>query len=432
MPSRSIETSRQSAQNAMEYVKQFQMTAITHPRFATLNKEEQNTIIEKMYQVRALGNLKPEDKDMVNSSFENFLHSSFLSAHHHAGNCKEQAYLALDYIQRNDKEAHAEVYQFDKLDHAFVVVDREKNSDPTKPSSWGKNATICDPWNNEIYPASALTKKRNYKMLDVKLALPSERSVETMTFRDYLYDPKIHKPMPIDNVLNTDEVRAGWSQTPSEHIINSYKKKSSMIAQGLQEFRADVTEVSKKLSAKKLELPLERVQNKHAEAGMVLTGLEKSLEKIEQKKKYQEIGPNDYWSVRKKLEEKIQRHLGKARTAVEASQRDAPLIGKDLAPASKKALEQFDTLKNVTPSQVKPLLNSTRASAQNTPTSMKLAEHKSPENLSMSAAPDTITSLGSSLNGVSSQLPGLESSKMSKSSDLSTPKESDQQIVQPK
>lgn len=87
------------------------------------------------------------------------------------GNCSELALHAFDYILNHadlDK-IHAEIFFIEGKkneadgDHVFLVINREINSDPLLPSTWGKNAWICDPWANKFYPAvEYLNQLQNY------------------------------------------------------------------------------------------------------------------------------------------------------------------------------------------------------------------------------------------------------------------------------
>ena len=40
------------------------------------------------------------------------------------------------------------------IGHAFVVVNKDENSDPSKMSTWGKNAIIVDSWSGISFKAT--------------------------------------------------------------------------------------------------------------------------------------------------------------------------------------------------------------------------------------------------------------------------------------
>ena len=79
------------------------------------------------------------------------------------GNCHELALMALDYVAHHTPHVDAEVYCIAGGDHVFLVVGRNKGSDPGQPTMWGDDAYICDPWSDMAYPASEyLAKTKNF------------------------------------------------------------------------------------------------------------------------------------------------------------------------------------------------------------------------------------------------------------------------------
>ena len=80
------------------------------------------------------------------------------------GNCGEQAAVAWTWLV--DQKGIAPVdYMVNEREgdynsnHAFVVIGRKEGSDLQEPSTWGRNAAVCDPWANKCYLASELKKK---------------------------------------------------------------------------------------------------------------------------------------------------------------------------------------------------------------------------------------------------------------------------------
>lgn len=70
------------------------------------------------------------------------------------GNCGEQAAVAFIYLR--DRGVHPVEYaHFVNHDHAFVVLNRSRISDESKPATWG-SAVICDPWRGRAYKAAEL------------------------------------------------------------------------------------------------------------------------------------------------------------------------------------------------------------------------------------------------------------------------------------
>ena len=71
------------------------------------------------------------------------------------GNCGEQSAIAFMYL-RGRCVRPLEYMHFTNHDHAFVVLNRAKGSDETKPGTWGAGSVVCDPWKSSAYMASEL------------------------------------------------------------------------------------------------------------------------------------------------------------------------------------------------------------------------------------------------------------------------------------
>lgn len=74
------------------------------------------------------------------------------------GNCGEQAAIA--FIWLYDKRIQPLDYMSrTNADHAFVVIGRDAGSSLDKPSGWGNNCVVCDPWDEEAYYVTNIGKK---------------------------------------------------------------------------------------------------------------------------------------------------------------------------------------------------------------------------------------------------------------------------------
>jgi hypothetical protein len=71
------------------------------------------------------------------------------------GNCGEQSAVAFVYL-RDRGVCPLEYMHFTNHDHAFVVLNRPKNTDESNPGTWGNDAVVCDPWKGRAYKAAAL------------------------------------------------------------------------------------------------------------------------------------------------------------------------------------------------------------------------------------------------------------------------------------
>lgn len=71
---------------------------------------------------------------------------------HRAGNCGEQAAIAFMFLY--DRGVRPIDYMSRvNANHAFVVIGRKLPSKASAPSTWGKDAVICDPWAGHAYAA---------------------------------------------------------------------------------------------------------------------------------------------------------------------------------------------------------------------------------------------------------------------------------------
>lgn len=76
------------------------------------------------------------------------------------GNCQEQACVA---AVRLKEKGVKNVEVMGKPNHAFVVIGREPNSDPSNPKTWGDRAVVCDPWYEEHYSAKNIANHQDNK-----------------------------------------------------------------------------------------------------------------------------------------------------------------------------------------------------------------------------------------------------------------------------
>ncbi|MCW8419028.1 hypothetical protein OQJ18_02565 [Fluoribacter dumoffii] len=153
-----------------------------------------------------------------------FYQSITCSKKYSIGNCNELAELALDYIAHFVPHIDAEVFQLLGGNHVVLVVGREKGSDPRKPETWGKTAYICDPWSDEVYPASEyLSRTKNYYQ-------EYDKALDVFTNHVEDFNPSKHTFSPIRN-YTTDYIR---KYNTTEHIVKVHelfqKKQQILIA----------------------------------------------------------------------------------------------------------------------------------------------------------------------------------------------------------
>lgn len=84
------------------------------------------------------------------------------------GNCGEFAYFALYLLRQLRVKINGSIIGITNADHFFLVIDTDATSDFKNPSTWGKNAVICDSWAGEAYPAIEInTYLHGFKSLRV-------------------------------------------------------------------------------------------------------------------------------------------------------------------------------------------------------------------------------------------------------------------------
>ena len=66
------------------------------------------------------------------------------------GNCEEHASVAFVFLERDGTRP---IDYVQLPNHAFVVVGRDRNSNPTDYRTWGSEAAVCDPWDGQVYAA---------------------------------------------------------------------------------------------------------------------------------------------------------------------------------------------------------------------------------------------------------------------------------------
>lgn len=72
------------------------------------------------------------------------------------GNCGEYAAVAFDFLMLGGCPHAVEYAEYvSPGDHAFVIVGRPSDTDPANPSTWGRDAVVCDAWAGEVVFAAS-------------------------------------------------------------------------------------------------------------------------------------------------------------------------------------------------------------------------------------------------------------------------------------
>lgn len=277
MPTRTVEESLATAERANNYVRSFALQSTTHANFSDLERERQREVFFGLHQnrqeYRAAGRY-----GLGPSSEINQYNKSLNAKNTGIANCAENAYLALDYIATNEPEAYAEAYAMGgSADHVFCVVDRDKTSDPKDPKTWGPNAHVCDPWSNEVYPATQLAQERTYQASTVTAQITAQDPEIVESHKTpSAFRPNEHDVSPQKD-LNTDLIRQANAQQDLGALNEMYQKKSQLINQGLVGFKSELDVISARLNQDSNELSREKakiVDGKRAAVQQELNGCE--------------------------------------------------------------------------------------------------------------------------------------------------------------
>lgn len=99
-----------------------------------------------------------------NPTLAEFQANIYVISKYSLGNCWESTLLSLYYIL-NASDVDAEAYTFSgDVDHAYVVLNKNPDNDPTNPETWGNNAVIEDSWAGIVFKASEYRDKlKNFR-----------------------------------------------------------------------------------------------------------------------------------------------------------------------------------------------------------------------------------------------------------------------------
>ncbi|QBR83742.1 hypothetical protein E3983_04850 [Legionella israelensis] len=222
-------------------------------------------------------NLSLESDPYVRSFEADILISNKLSI----GNCGELAYQALDYFL-TETDFRAEVYHIVNGDHVFLVVNRDPNSDPAKPETWGSEAFICDPWANKVFNASDYQSElKNYygnSGFEAPRYEPYAELCNTEAF-----NPEKHSLAPTKNI-NTDYLR---KHRKTENLKTEFEAG----IEALKIYTSKLEALHRKLVEKYGENDTKAVvmANKITRLNRVQSSLKNGFEKVQNVTSYREV-----------------------------------------------------------------------------------------------------------------------------------------------
>ncbi|WP_419421537.1 hypothetical protein ACNVED_16655 (plasmid) [Legionella sp. D16C41] len=231
------------AHAACSYSRNFILKGVTQLVNNTYDKSQRFSLARAIIDLRKLSNEYPESSLEINAEYHKFHRTVELCKKFSLGSCYELALMALDYVLRYaPPSVNAEVYYIKGGDHAFLVVGRKMNSNPNKPETWGKEAYICDPWSNKVYPASEyLSQTKNY-FISRKEDGDYSNHIED-------FDKHRHKLSPI-SLQNAEYLRKTQLQPHLNKIVQLFQKRMKAILKALEKLETNLKAIMQRLDEK--------------------------------------------------------------------------------------------------------------------------------------------------------------------------------------
>ena len=224
--------SKAAAKAAFDYVKSLNLRSDTHPSFKDYSPKEQLDIAHSQLKTRL-------DVEETRRSSGGIIATEQLikeGIDNKVGNCYTQAHLALDHIARNYPDDRAEVFHFpEEIDHVNAVVNRDPNSDPKHPSTWGENCFICDTWaDSDVVPASEFAKGRDYTRNKYKVDALNDCLINKEA--KSTYDPKQHE---MTAGISSEFIRQGSNEQFNKEAKEALDTLSTGIGSSINELQSE-------------------------------------------------------------------------------------------------------------------------------------------------------------------------------------------------
>lgn len=237
---KSHDSDEEVAQKACDYARTYILLGTTQ----LINNTY--TVIEKNALAKALCDLRIACLEYspflleIDTTIKNFYQTINLCKKFSLGNCHELALMALDYVVNSAPGVEAEVVRIKGGDHAFLVIGRKLKSDIERPETWGSKAYICDPWANEVFPASDFfIRAKNFYHTKDPL---------TNTYVNFVehFKPEVHTIVPLSKI-NTYHIRATQSEHHLKKIIKFSEEKNSYILNAMKTLEDKLTDIAVRL-----------------------------------------------------------------------------------------------------------------------------------------------------------------------------------------
>lgn len=322
-------------QQANAYARAFIDTSCTAASFNQYNLATQFEIRDQIASMRkevaVASRTSPDISLSLDKKVDNFYASTYFAKQQRSGNCSEYSDLALEHIAEHHPTAKAEIFHIEGGYHVFLVIGRDKNSNPSDPKTWGKNAVFCDPWADKVYPAADYqTQLQNFtagRDMD-----PTTRRIENKTEP---FDPKKHK-LALAEQRQFQPGDLNQSAERRENVIAFFQHKAAAAERALTTFESDLKTTAQQLESrygandKKLRAVQDKIKSVQTEIS--------SLRNDVAQKTYTE---QDYFKVKSQLENRLQQSM--AATQFTAAEQDT-----------------LDTHRSVNRERLRPVLGGTK------------------------------------------------------------------------
>ncbi|MCE3044918.1 hypothetical protein [Legionella sp. 16cNR16C] len=309
-------TSEAIAKNACAYARHFikmGSTQLVNNEYTILQKHELQKYIAMLRKAcRAF----PDYTLELDKEIQHFYQTIELCKKLSLGNCHELALMALDYVVNyTPPQTNAEVYHIKGGDHVFLVVGRKKDSIANQPETWGDQAYICDPWANEVYPASDyLSRTKNYYRV-------TDKTTGNFTNHTEDFNPSKHSLNPIKD-SNASYIREAHSEKHIEQVMQIFETKTNLILKAMDQLEQNLLKIADKIEQKHGEY-----DDKRAVILKLISNIQAARIDIQDNLNNRD-NKAEYLALRSLLENKLKGSLSHYSRAVQMSKEDKAILSR--------------------------------------------------------------------------------------------------------
>ncbi|HVE43915.1 MAG TPA: hypothetical protein VNC84_02115 [Gammaproteobacteria bacterium] len=317
------------AKSACEYARKSIIAGSTQIQNSDFDEAKRVALTKGIKDLRAFRKEASESRIESDAGIEFFYANIATCKKFSLGNCSEMALMALDYVLSHAPEVNAEVYRIAEGDHAFLMIGRIEGSDPTKPETWGGDAYICDPWCNQVYPASEYVDKMEFFSFS---PMPSKEDCRYYTASVTKFNSKQHSLKLLwddKNDMNTKYLRKANSRAHIDQFIARYREKLESIHQVLETLHLQMSLIVLQFEQKYPVIGGQKKKRITIQA--MLLQLEKRMEAIKKDiENVAELKHEDlpYSELREKLEGSLKRHTLSSAKILNLSNEDKSVLMK--------------------------------------------------------------------------------------------------------